>query len=408
MKDLYSFHATKEDLMRFYEVAKKSYSEVFEELGLSKDTVIAVASGGDFTKDYSHEFQTKLESGEDLIFHSEGSEIYYNREVAPSKAPVQNSTKIEMKTMEAIEGVGVIGVDDLVKHLNVSANQSVKTLIYQTDTGEVIVAAVRGDYDVNEVKLKKLVDCNYISLASAEIVKQTTGAEIGYAGIVNLPTNIRVFIDEAIENMVNFECGANKTNYHNINVNWDRDLKKPENFYDIKVAKPGDLDPETGKVFETFKSSEVGNVFPLNVKFTEAFDFTYTDTDGSQKIIYMGSYGIGTSRIMGVLVEKFHDEKGIIWPENVAPFKYHLITDNSPEALEKASEFYSEIANDCLWDDRADATMGTKFADADLIGIPYRVVCTKRSLEKGGFEVKKRNSTDIHFVNTVADISTIE
>jgi prolyl-tRNA synthetase len=403
MKDLYSFHSGINDLMEFYGKVKEIYKDIFNELGLS-DAVVALASGGDFTKNYSHEFQVKTEAGEDLIFYYENSVLYYNREVAESKAPDNLTYSRELKPMESIEGAGVIGVEDLVKHLNVNEDQTVKTLIFQTETNEIVIAAVRGDYDINEIKLKKLVECSYLNLATAETVKKVTGAEIGYAGIVNLPENVKVFIDDSIENMVNFECGANKTYYHNVNVNWDRDLKHPDKFYDIKLAKAGDLNPETGKVLETFKACEVGNIFPLNTKFSDAFEFTYADEIDSQKPIYMGSYGIGTSRVMGVIVEKFHDDKGIIWPESVAPYKYHLITDNDVTANEKANELYNALGDDCLWDDRTDATLGQKFADADLIGNPFRIVCTKRSLEKGGFEVKRRSSEEIVFCKSIEEI----
>ena len=298
-------------------------------------------------------------------------------------------------------GEHIVGVDDLVKFLNLPANKTVKTLIYETDKKEVIVAAVRGDYDINEIKLQKVADCDKLELASEATVKNITGAEIGYAGIINLPVNIKVYIDDSIENLVNFECGANKTDYHCINVNWGRDLQKPEKFYDIKLAKEGDLFPETEEAYETFKACEVGNIFPLGTKYSKAFNYNYTDEDGSQKLVFMGSYGLGTSRVMGVLVEKFNDDKGIIWPEAVAPYKVHLIGLNMEDESikQKANAIYEVLEKtgvEVFFDDREEVSAGEKFADADLIGIPMRVVVSKKTGEK--VEVKKRNEKEAKLV----------
>lgn len=236
MKDLYSFHIDKEDLGKYYEKSKDSYMEVFRRLGLGDDTYITLASGGDFTKDYSHEFQLRLESGEDVIYLNKETKVAYNKEVAPQ------------------------------------------------------------DKD-NESK------------------------------------------------------------------------------------------------YEMFKASEIGNIFPLNTKFSEAFNYFYTDEKGQKRIVYMGSYGIGPSRLMGVIVEKFNDERGIIWPENIAPFKVSLVTLD--EKIEESTKIYQTLTEkgvEVLWDDR-DLSAGEKFADADLIGNPYRVVVSNRSLQAGGVEFKKRNET---------------
>lgn len=399
MKDLYSFHVSEEDMLAYYEKVKEAYFRVFARLGMGDLTYYVKASGGSFTDKFSNEFQTRVETGEDLIFHVPNTDEYYNKEVAPSKAPIVNSFDTEMKAMDSIEGVGVIGVDDLVEHLNVTADHSIKTLIYRTDTGEVIVAAVRGDYDINEIKLKKLAGCKSLELADAETVIATTGAEIGYAGIVNLPENVRAFIDDSTEPMVNFECGANRTNFHNVNVNWERDVKRPEQYVDIKVAKVGDIDPVTDQVYETFKACEAGNIFPLNTRFTDAFDYKFIDEKGEEKPVFMASYGIGTSRAMGILVELFHDEKGIIWPDQVAPFKAHLIVLGQDEAvIKKAEALYSTLTEkgvEVLFDDRY-LTPGAKFADSDLIGIPYRLVVSPKTGDL--IEVKRRDSSEFKLI----------
>jgi prolyl-tRNA synthetase len=408
MKDMYSFHVSPEDLMRYYEEVKKTYFKIYKRLGLGDDTYITAASGGDFTEEYSHEFQTKCDSGEDQIFYVRRTGDCYNREVAPSRAVEMPQDK-QLKEMFEIKKAGVIGVAELCAFLNIEPYHTSKTLIYETDKG-VVVAAVRGDYDVNEYKLMRAAQAKWVKLASPEIVKKTTGAEVGYAGLVGLPENVEVYVDDALENLVNFETGANKTDCHLANVNWNRDVKKPNKFYDIKDAKEGDIHPFTGEMYEVFRASEVGNIFPLNTKFSKACGYTYTDKAGEQKPVYMGSYGIGSSRIMGVIVEKFHDDKGIIWPHKLAPYTVHLIGLNYEDEGMKAKieDIYEKFKNaglEVLYDDRENVAAGEKFADADLIGIPYRVVISKRTGDH--LEIKTRNSTNIELLTLEQALSKL-
>lgn len=402
MKDLYSFHVSEEDLLDFYhKYAKEAYVRVYQRVGLGEQTVIALASGGDFTDEYSHEFQTRCEAGEDVIFYSKAEDVYYNREVAPSKAPLPENMEEEMKQVEDVYGENIVGMDDLVEFLQVPANRCVKTLIYKAD-GEVVVVAVRGDYDINEIKLKKVLGCKQLALADEETVQQTTGASLGYAGIINLPDSIRRVFDDSIEPLKNFECGTNKTNYHTINLNWGRDLEMPEQFFDIKLAKEGDLDPKSGEQLETFAAAEVGNIFPLNTKFSEAFDYKYTDENGEQHYVYMGSYGIGTTRLVGVLAEIFNDENGIIWPEAVAPYQVQLVALNldDEQVAARAEAVYQQLTEagvEVLFDDRLEASAGEKFANADLIGCPWRVVISKKTGEQ--LEVKRRSEDETRMVS---------
>ncbi|MFA6533320.1 MAG: proline--tRNA ligase [Patescibacteria group bacterium] len=402
MKDLYSFHTTIEDFKKYYEVSKKVYFKIFERLGLKNDTVIVLASGGSFTDDYSHEFQTFCETGEDVIFFSKGKSVYYNREVTPSIAPKIIENDKSMQPRKDVLGKGIIGVQELADYLKIPVEKTTKTLIFETDDNRIIAAAVRGGYDINEDKLRKIAKCKALKLASPEVVKKITGAEVGYAGILNLPKEVNVYIDESVNNRLNFECGANKTDHHSVNVNFGRDLPLPNKFYDIKVAQDGDLDPETNEKYLVKKAAEIGNIFPLYTKFTDAFNYKFTDQDGKQKPIYMGCYGIGPSRIMGVIVEKFHDERGIIWPESVAPFQVHLIgLDLKDEKISsKANKVYKILKEnniEVLFDDRMDATAGNKFSDADLIGIPVRLVVSKRTGEK--VEYKKRREKEVKILN---------
>lgn len=413
MKDLYSFHTSEESLLSYYNnEATSAYDTIYERLGLGKITHKVAAHGGDFTEEYSREWQTECESGEDLIFGIPEKNIWFNQEVAPSKAPeVEQET--ERKEMKVVETAGVTGMDSLEEFLGVDASHSMKTLIYETDDGRVIAAGIRGNYDVNEIKLAKVVGCKRLELASEETINKVTGAEVGYAGIVDLPDNVELYVDDSMENAVNFECGANKTDHHNLNVNWDVDVARPEKFYDIKIAQEGDLYPETGEVYTMLKTSEVGNIFPLNTKYTEAFDFTVTDENGEKIPVYMGSYGIGTSRLVGVIAEIFNDEAGLMWPIQVAPFHVQLITlGESENVIKEAEALYrklEEVGVEVLWDDRTDVSAGSKFADADLIGCPMRVVVSDRSLQNGGYEFKLRNEPEsdvLNFEDLLTEIST--
>ena len=396
MKDLYSFHTSITDFKKYYEETKKVYFKVFERLGLEKETVIVLASGGSFTDDYSHEFQTICKTGEDTLFYVKSKNIYYNKEVAPSKAPPVKYKDTKILPRQDVLGKGIIGVEELANFLNIPIEKTTKTLIFDTDAGRIITAAVRGGYNINEDKLRKVAKCKALKLASEKTVKKITGAEIGYAGILNLPKKVEIYIDESVGNRKNFETGANRTHYHSVNVNFGRDLSLPKKFYDIKIPKEGDLYPETSELYQIFTASEVGNIFPLYTKFTDAFNYKFIDRDGKEKPIYMGCYGIGSSRTMGVIVEKFHDDRGIIWPESVAPYQYHLIgLDLKDKSVNlKVHKVYKELLDkgkEVLFDDREDVSAGEKFADADLIGIPYRLVISKRSGEK--IEVKKRNES---------------
>lgn len=405
MKDLYSFHTSEADMLDyFYNKAIPAYSSYFNRIGLGDKTVITLASGGDFSKEYSREFQTRCSVGEDQIFHVPGSETYYNREIAPSRAPAWGDPKEPQKDRKDVEGKGIIGVEALAKFLGIEVERTTKTMLFETNDGSVVAAAVRGDYDVHEEKLKKILECKSLTLASAETVKRVTGAEVGYAGPIGLPKDVRVVWDDATKGRKNFECGANETNMHTINANFSRDIAEPAEFYDIKVAREGDIHPESNQAYEVFRACEVGNVFTLYTKFSSAFDFTVQDADGKEQPVYMGCYGLGTTRVMGVLAEVFHDERGLTWPKNVAPAEFHIIplakTTSDPaykeswnlyEALQKAKK-------ECIFDDRIDSSTGSRLADADLIGVPLRIIVSEKSLKNGGIEVKERTAKEAKII----------
>ncbi len=400
MKDMYSFSRSDEEHAAFYERAKAAYIRIFERLGLGEWTYVTMASGGAFAE-LSHEFQTRCEAGEDTIFRAEKAGVVYNEEIAPAQAPAVKQEGVKVETMREVEGKGLIGVEPLAKALGIPVELTTKTMLFEDERCRVIAAAVRGGYEVNEIKLRKVVGAKSLKLASVETVKRVTGAEVGYAGLLNLPEEVVVVVDESCGARVNFEMGANRTHYHSMNVNWGRDLPEPKAFVDIKTAREGDAYPETGEVYEVFAGAEVGNIFNLSTSKSEPLGLKFADEDGSEKFAVMGSYGIGPARVMGVMAEKFADERGLVWPAEVAPFGVHLVRLGGDEAVVEAADgLYESLSGaglEVLYDDREESA-GAKFADADLIGVPVRVTVSKRTLERGQAEVKRRDEAEAQMV----------
>ncbi len=401
MKDMYTFARDQRQHEEVYEQIAAAYHKVYERLGIGDSTFRVKADGGIFTKRFSDEFQALSPIGEDTIFHVPDTSEYYNREVAPSKAPDGEASTDEQLAMEACHTPGVVGVEQLAEVLSVPVARTVKTMLYSVD-GVVVAVAVRGDYSVSEVKLRMALQATAVALADADTVREVTGAEVGFAGLLGLPETVKWVVDDSVASLQNFELGANKTDYHNKNVNWDRDLPRPEQFYDVKEAKEGDIHPESGKVYEVIKAVEVGNIFPLETKYTDAFDMFYTDEQGDRQPIIMGCYGIGVSRLLGVLAEHFSDERGLVWPDAVAPYRLYIAQLGNDEAVVSAAEKLCEIAQSwgvsVLYDD-TDKRPGEKFADADLLGIPHRVVISPKTIEAGTYEYKARTSEAIEMVS---------
>ena len=394
MKDAYTFARDQDEHEKVYENLAAAYHKVYERLGIGEQTFRVKADGGIFTKRFSDEFQTVSPIGEDTLFHVPDTDIYYNQEVAPSQAQTHEQPA-DMGEMQEVETPGVVGVEQLAKVLDVPVERTVKTMLYVID--DVVTAvAVRGDYAINEIKVRLATGAKSVQLADVETIRRVTGAEVGYAGLIGLPDEVQVLVDDSVEPLVNFELGANRTNYHNTNVNWGRDLEKPEKFYDLKEAKEGDINPETGKVYETVRAVEVGNIFPLESKYSDALDMYYTDENGERQSFVMGCYGIGVSRLMGVLAEHFSDDKGLVWPLAVAPYSVYIVAIGE-QGLKVAEELYDELKSsgvEVMLDDREERP-GVKFADAELMGIPYRVTVSDRGVEAGTYELTDRASGEM-------------
>ncbi|HTE58500.1 MAG TPA: proline--tRNA ligase [Verrucomicrobiae bacterium] len=391
MKDMYSCSVDAEHHEKFYQASIEAYMRVYERLGLKDDTHITFASGGAFTQ-FSHEFQTVCDAGEDYIFQIPSTGEAFNQEIAPAQAPAVKSDEIPLP-MEEVEGKDLIGVEPLAKFLKIPVEKTTKTMLYVTDAGKVVAAAVRGGYDINEDKLKAVVGAASIALADEATVKRVTGAEVGYAGLLGLSGDVQIVVDESCQDRANFEMGANHTHHHSINVNWGRDLPEPDTYHDIKVARQGDRHPDTGEVYSVQKTAEVGNIFNFGTQKSEDMNFTFTNEAGEKQFVHLGSYGIGVSRLMGVVAEKFSDERGLIWPENVAPARVSIVRiGNEADVVKTADEIYNRLTEArvaVLYDDR-DMRPGEKFADADLMGIPYRIVVSKKTVEASQHELKAR------------------
>lgn len=401
MKDAYSFHATEEDFKKEYQVMEQTYTKIFNRMGLK--THIVESDNGYIGGEYCHEFVVESEAGESRFFVDENG--YAAHEDVAKFTPPRLKTEPE-KPMEDVEGVGIIGVEELADYLKIPVEATTKTILFENEKGEVIAAAIRGGYDINEAKLKNITGSLQLNLASPETVKRVTGADVGYAGMLNLPEEVKQYFDLTCANRTNFEMGANKTNFHTINVNFGRDLAMPGEFYDFAVAKEGDIGPN-GHPLIVKKGVEVGNIFQLGLHYSSKMKGAqFIDEKGEAKPYYMGCYGIGLARTLATIVEVSHDEKGIIWPDTVAPYKVHLVgLDLSDKQVSrKAEELYKILTSyeiEVLFDDRVDVSAGEKFADADLIGIPYRVVVSKKTEDK--YEVKKRSETNTEFL-TISEL----
>ncbi len=400
MKDMYSCSINAEQHEAFYQSSIDAYMRVFNRVGLGDVTYVTFASGGAFTQ-YSHEFQTICEAGEDKIYQIPSSGQAFNEEVAPSRAPAFADMPTEQEDMNVVEAEGLTGVGAIAERLAIPRERTTKTMLYLADD-EMVAAVVRGDYAVNVDKLRAVLDAQKLQLASEDNIRDITGAEPGYAGLVNMPEGVRVIVDDACEPLVNFETGANKTGQHAANINWDRDVTKPDTFHDIKMAKKGDIHPETGEVYTIHKTAEVGNIFNFGTQKSKDTNFSYTDEQGELQYVHLGSYGIGVTRLMGVLAENFSDEKGLRWSDEVAPFRVYLVRiGNDEETISAADTLYAKLQSwgiEVLYDD-SEKRPGEKFADADLIGIPHRIVVSPKTIAEEKYEYKKRTEDEAEILD---------
>ncbi len=398
MKDAYSFHATEEDLLVWYDKFYKAYQKIIEKMDLK--AVPVLADSGAIGGDYNHEFMVTTENGEDAIFLCNKCGYAANKEKAESvfRPFVQKERVLSKKE---VEGKGIIGVAKLAKFLKIPVEKTTKTLLYQID-GEMVAVCIRGEYNVNEKKLARYLKAAHLELAGETDIEKLTGAKVGYAGPLNLLKSVRVVWDKTTEGRINFESGANKTNFHSINLNFGVDLEKPKEFVDIREAVAGEVCFKCKKgVLLQKKAIEFGHIFKQDHFYTKAMKGHFVNADGVETPLWMGAYGIGLERAMATIVETHHDEKGILWPKSVSPFNVHLL--NLCKDLKKGEQIYkslSEAKISVLFDERS-VSAGEKFADCDLIGIPIRLVVSDKTGEKIEWKERDKKETELLSIDEV-------
>ncbi len=391
MKDMYSFHRDEESLDQFYNEAIKAYFNVFERCGVKAHLI--EASGGAFSDQFSHEFSVETPAGEDTILISPVTGKAQNMEVATGKVvnPHDPEEKeLEMKEVKVERGTSIKA--NAEAH-DVPESKILKTVIYKVED-KFIGVLIRGDLQVNELKLQGYLQKAVRTASDKEL--EVLGLVKGFISPIRLETDLEFIADHSIKNIKNFVTGGNVEGVDLINVNIGRDFVVDQ-FVDLVEVKSGFLCEESDEPLEEITAVEAGNIFRLGTKYSDAVGFKYTDENGELKPVIMGCYGIGLSRLVGAVVEASHDENGIIWPINVAPYLVHLITlGNDPDVQAEADKLYEELlekGHEVLYDDR-DERAGVKFADADLIGIPVRLVVSKRTLEKNSVEWKRRSEKE--------------
>ena len=392
MKDAYSFDVDEAGLSESYDTMYKAYRAIFDRLGL--DYTVVDADSGAMGGSGSQEFMVKSEVGEDGICYCDECGYAANEEKAGCVTPAQDTA--EMLDIEKIHTPDVKTIDDLVGYMNCGADKFVKTILYNID-GKIVAAMCRGDRDINETKLANLYDATEMELAAFVDVERVTGAKVGFAGPVGLKEKIDIVVDSEVSVMRNFVVGADETDYHLKNVNIGRDFEATT-IADIRNAIEGDVCPKCGKgKMKMARGVEVGHIFKLGTKYSKALNCVYLDKDGKSNLVVMGCYGIGVGRTLAAIIEQHHDDNGIIWPAEVAPYKAIVVPTkvNDEANMALAEKIYSDLTAagvEVLIDDRNERP-GVKFKDADLIGIPLRITVGRRAGE-GIVEVKRRDSDE--------------
>jgi prolyl-tRNA synthetase len=394
MKDLYSFHTDDEDLDKTYEVMIKSYSNVYQRCGLS--AVIVEADSGAIGGKESHEFMLVTHTGEDGIIHCADCDYAANLEKAQSKKPEYEKKKT--LPLEEISTPNIKTIEEVANFVGVPANQTLKAVFYTAD-GELIFVVIRGDLEVNETKLRNLLKCAELRLATEAEVK-SAALVAGAASPVGLK-GIKVVADDSITLGSNFVAGANKPDMHLKNVNYPRDFEV-NIMADIATARQQDSCPKCGGKLLSSLGIEVGHVFKLGTFLTEKLGAFFLDKNGVSRPIVMGTYGIGLGRLLAAAIEQNHDDKGIIWPISIAPYHVYLcpLRLETPEIAAVSENVYEGLTGlgiEVLFDDRQDSP-GVKFNDADLLGMPLRLTLSPRTLESNSVEIKWRKEKEAELV----------
>ncbi len=398
MKDAYSFDTNQKGLDESYEKMYQAYTNIFTRCGLDFRAVVA-DSGAMGGKD-THEFMVLSSVGEDTIAYSDTSDFAANIEIAPVVANYTKADQAELD-LELFATPNLKTIDELQKGLNVSKETFIKAVLFIVDEKPVLTL-VRGDHEVNDIKLKHFFEASVVELATAEQTFNYLGCEPGFIGPINVSKEVDIIGDVAVKYVVNGICGANQKDKHYKNVNPERDFNVNQ-FIDLRFIQEGDLSPDGNGVIRFAEGIEVGHVFKLGTRYSESMGATFLDENGKTQPMIMGCYGIGVTRTLAAVIEQSHDEKGIVWPRSVAPFDVHLIAVNmkNDEQKQLSENLYATLKKagyDVLFDDRAERP-GVKFADADLMGLPVRITVGKKAQE-GIVEVKNRKTNELTEVST--------
>jgi prolyl-tRNA synthetase len=407
MKDAYSFHIDEPSLAEGYRAMFEAYTRIFTRMGLKFRA--AQADGGSIGGNVSQEFHVLADSGEDAIAYSTSGDYASNLETAVTLAPAV-ARPAASQELRKVPTPGARTIADLSAFLGVPAQQCVKTLMVDGDDGGVIAMILRGDHELNAVKAQKLSGvANPLRMASADRVRAAANCDPGSLGPVGFRGTI--YVDHAAAQLADFVCGANEKDVHLTGVNWGRDLPEPKSV-DIRNVVRGDPSPSGTGTLEIARGIEVGHIFQLGQLYSQAMQASVLDEQGKAVTMFMGCYGIGVTRVVAAAIEQNHDANGIIWPEPLAPFNVIVVPINyqkSERVRRAADQLYEDLGAagiDVLLDDR-DARPGVKFADAELIGIPHRLVVGDRALESGKLEYRHRRdseSTEIPAADVVAYI----
>lgn len=395
MKDAYSFHADEASLDQTYQEMYNAYSRIFKRVGINARPV--VADSGAIGGNHTHEFMALSEIGEDTIVYSENSDYAANIEKAEVKY-YPNEKHTDIKSLEKIETPNIKTAQELADFLNRPIDEIVKTMIFKVD-GEFMMFLVRGHHELNDVKVKAYFETDNVEMATQDEIVNLLGANPGSLGPIH-NKDIKIIADNFVKDLNNIVVGANEDGYHYINANVERDFNIDE-YGDFRFILEGEPLSDGSGNANFAEGIEVGQVFKLGTKYSEAMNAKFLDNQGKAQPLIMGCYGIGVSRTLSAIVEQNNDENGIIWPKSVTPFDLHLITINpkKEEQLELGDKLYSELQSkyDVLYDDRKERAC-VKFNDADLIGLPIRIVVGKNASE-GIVEVKVRQtgeSEEVH------------
>ncbi|MCQ2402731.1 MAG: proline--tRNA ligase [Lentisphaeria bacterium] len=393
MKDAYSFHTTQEDLERYYVICHQAYTRIFKRIGF-KNFISIQADSGIFGGNRSDEFMAIADCGEDTLFVSPNGNYQANREVACANLTY---TPEEPAPIEKVATPHAKTIAEVAEFLGVDAAHTCKAVFYKDSQGKLVFVNIRGDLEVNETKLAKVVKDSNLAFADDELIR-SVGAVPGFASLYGLDfSQIRVVVDPSVVHSNNLVAGANEEQFHLKNFNYDRDVADKERVIvaDIACVRDGDPSPVDGAPLKLLHGIEIGNIFQLGTKYSKPMECNYLDMDGKAKPMIMGCYGIGVGRSVAAIVEQCHDDYGPIWPMSIAPYQVHIIgLKYSEEAVKNACEtLYADLRKagvEVLLDDRGEKA-GSAFADADLMGIPLRVVISPKTLATGEVEFKHRD-----------------